>query len=313
MTDISFGHKLGRRRLGRTELMVPALALGGAGLGSGEISDEDAIEAVRYAVQQDICFIDTSPLYGHSERRIGLALEEVPRQNLILSSKAGTHPQRRGDYSREAILWSVENSLKMLKTSFIDVLLVHDPHDIEPVFAPRGALEALEELKSQGVIGCIGLGQRRHDFHRRALASGRFDVILTYSDYNPLSTTAVPLLEEAAHRDAGVLNGAPLLMGLLTGQNPDEIPHVQRGHVPPRDVDKVRRLYAWCREREVSMQAVAFQFCLRQPLIHCTLTGAKTRAELEENLHAATTPLPEGTWDELAALNLLDADFIGEN
>jgi D-threo-aldose 1-dehydrogenase len=47
-----------------------------------------------------------------------------------------------------------------------------------------------------------------------------------------------------------------------------------------------------------------FQFCLRQPLIHCTLTGAKTKGEIAQDLEAATTPLPPGIWDELAALRL---------
>ena len=52
------------------------------------------------------------------------------------------------------------------------------------------------------------------------------------------------------------------------------------------------------------MVAVVLQFCLRQHLIHCTLTGPKNRAELQQNLAAATMPLPARLWDDLAALNL---------
>jgi aryl-alcohol dehydrogenase-like predicted oxidoreductase len=52
------------------------------------------------------------------------------------------------------------------------------------------------------------------------------------------------------------------------------------------------------------MAAVIFQFCLRQPLIDCTLTGARTRAQLEMNLRGAATPLPKSIWEELAVLNL---------
>jgi hypothetical protein len=59
------------------------------------------------------------------------------------------------------------------------------------VFAARGALDALEHLKEQKVIGAIGLGQRRHDWHRRAVESGRFDAILTYNDFHPVRTTAL--------------------------------------------------------------------------------------------------------------------------
>lgn len=306
-THEPYATALPRRRLGRSELMVPALALGGVGIGGlhVDVRERDAIETVQYAIAQGIDYIDTSPLYGESERRIGIALEGVPRQSIIISTKTGMHPERRGDYSWDGTLWSVEDSLRTLKTDTIDLLLVHDPEDIEHVFAPRGALEALEYLKEQKVIRAIGLGQRRHDFHRRAIESGRFDVILTYNDNHPLNVSAADwLLPLAAEHDVGVLNGSPLAHGLLTGRDPDEIDPRLLRYASPGELAATRRLNQWCRERGISMFAVVFQFCIRQTLIHCTLTGAKTRAELEENLLAAITPLPEAIWDELDALGL---------
>lgn len=302
-----YGDKLPRRRLGRSDLIVPALALGGAGIGRayGDVSDEEAIATAHYALAQGINYIDTSPLYGDSERRLGLALEGVARESYVLSSKTGTHPQRRGDYSWDGTMWSVENSLCTLKIDYIDLLLVHDPDDIEPAFAPRGALDALEALKAQGVIKSIGLGQRRHDFHHRAIESGRFDVILTYNDYHPIRTTALDvLLPLAAQHDVGVLNGAALAHGLLAEATPEHLDNPRWQRIPERDLSAARRLYDWCAERSVSVQSIIWQFCLRQPLIHCTLTGAKTRQELEQNLEAATTPLPDNIWEELEASNL---------
>jgi aryl-alcohol dehydrogenase-like predicted oxidoreductase len=302
-----YTRRLPRRRLGRSELVVPALGLGGVGIGGlhVEVGEEEAIETVQYAVEQGINYIDTSPLYGESERRIGIALAGVPRHSIVISTKTGTHPARRGDYSWDGTLWTVENSLRLLKTDYIDLLLVHDPADIEPVFAPRGALEALEHLKRQGVIKAIGLGQRRHDYHRRAIESGRFDAILTYNDYHPLNVSAADwLLPLAAEHDVGVLNGSPLAHGLLTNKDPDDIDPRLLRFASPSEVAAARRFFYWCQDHEVSMLAVVFQFCLCQPLIHCTLTGAKTRAELQENLEAATGTLPETIWDELAALNL---------
>ena len=176
-----------------------------------------------------------------------------------------------------------------------------------PVFAPRGALEALEHLKAQGVIGHIGLGQRRHDWHRRAIESGRFDVILTYNDFHPIRTTAADMLLPVAEKnDIGVLNGPPLAHGLLTGEDPDRIVARAKVRSPERELAAARRLYTWCRERGVPMVAVALQFCLRERRIHCTLSGAKTKAELEQNLRCATMPLPEDLWADLAALNLTE-------
>jgi aryl-alcohol dehydrogenase-like predicted oxidoreductase len=304
-----YGDKLPRRRLGRTGLEVPGVSLGCVGVGGhyGPVTESEAIETVRSALAQGITYFDTSPLYGESERRIGLALEGVPRDRYVLSTKTGTHPERRGDFSWDGTMWSVENSLRLLKTDRVDVLLVHDPDDLEPVFASRGALEALEALKSQGVIGHIGLGQRRHDFHRRAIESERFDVILTYNDYHPIRTTAAAeVLPLAALHEVGVLNGSPAAHGLLIGVDPDRLDATIRSRLSERDLAAARRFYHWCNERGVPMMAVVLQFCLRQPLIHCTLTGPKTRAELDHNLRAATMPLPEELWDDLATLRLTE-------
>ncbi len=302
-----FNAKWPRRRLGRTELMVPPLAVGGAGIGGvyGEVTDQEAVACIQDALQQGINFFDTDASYGYSERRLGLALRGVPRNSYILSTKCGTHPDRRRDYSRDGTLWNVEQSLRTLGTDYLDLLLVHDPPDMEAVLEPGGAFDALEELKAQGVIGHIGLGQRRHDFHARAIESGRVDVILTYNDYNPIRTTAdVYLLDVAARHDVGVINGGPLAMGLLTGENPDDIAEKKQRDAPAREAEAARRLYQWCRARGVEETAVVFQFCLRDGRIHSTITGVKTRRELEQDIASALEPLPEALWEELAALRL---------
>ncbi len=309
---------LPRRRLGRSELRVPIFALGGYPLGQDDVTDAQAIEAIRYALDQGIDYFDTSPGYGESERRYGLALEGVDRGAITISTKTGTHPDRRADYSWDATMWSVENSLRLLKTDYIDLLLVHDPPSrdrdgMQPIFAERGALPALEELKAQGVIRAIGLGQKRFDYHRRAIESGRFDVILTFNNYHPLDTSAADwLLPLAQHYDVGVLNGAVMAHGLLTGQDPDDI--AAQGTLGPRAalLPDARKLYTWCREREIPMPAIIFQFSMRQPLIHCTLTGVRTRAEMEENLRGATMPLPDDIWDELAELGITQSRYDGQ-
>jgi len=170
----------------------------------------------------------------------------------------------------------------------------------------RGAFDALLSLKEQGVVKSVGLGQRRHDFHKQVIEDGRVDVILTYADYNPIRTTAQTdgLLELAARHEVGVINGSPLDLGVLTGQDPDKAQPSVWPSLPEAEKDAAHRLYQWCRERGVDEKAVVFGFCLRQPLIHCTLTGAKTRQEIAQDLRAATEPLPEDVWDALAALRL---------
>lgn len=296
------------RVLGRTGLTVSALGLGGAGIGGiyqDTVADRDTVETVELALTSGINFLDTSPLYGESERRLGIALRGVSRSSYVLSTKTGTHRDHWQDYSWDGTLWTVENSLKLLGVDYFDLLLVHDPEQIEPVFARRGALEALEWLREQGVVRHIGLGQRRHDFHRRAIETGRFDVILTFNDYHVTRTTALTsgLLECAAEHGVGVINGSPMGHGLLTGVDPRTL---QTPHLVERDAKAATRFYDWCQSRRLNQKAIVVQNCLRQPLIHTTLTGAKNRTELEENLRALTEPIPPGTWEDLEALRLTE-------
>lgn len=308
---------LPRHRLGKSNLDIPAIALGGAGLGSQDLSDDEAIATIQYALASGIDYFDTSPLYGESERRFGLALEGADRSSLVISTKTGTHPERRGDYSWDGTMWSVENSLQTLKTDYLDLVLVHDPNrfsddGMTPIFADGGALDALEHLKAQGVIRAIGLGQKRFDYHRQAIESGRFDVILTFNNYHPLDVSAADwLLPLAKEHDVGVLNGSPMAHGLLTGQDPDVIAAQRAWGNIAELLPDARLLYDWCGQRNNPMAAVIFQFCLRQPLIDCTLTGAKTRAELEGNLHAASQQLPDDIWDELATLDITHVRYSG--
>lgn len=284
------------------------MGLGGAGIGGvyqDSVADRDTVETVELALTSGINFIDTSPLYGESERRLGIALRGVDRKSYLLSTKTGTHPAHRQDYSWDGTLWTVDNSLKLLGVDYFDLLLVHDPNEIEPVFAKRGALEALEWLREQGVVRNIGLGQRRHDFHRRAIESGRFDAILTYNDYHVTRTTAYTsgLLERAQEHNVGVLNGSPMAHGLLTGADPRTI---VTHHRTDRDTQAAARFYDWCQEKRHPQRALVLQSCLRQPLIHCTLTGAKNKKELQENLSALQEPISDGIWEDLKALKLTE-------
>ncbi len=303
----TYGERLSRRRLGKTELNIPVMSLGGVGVGGlgTKVEEAEAIEGVQYAIEQGLDYLDTSPFYMESERRIGIAIKGYPREKLIISTKTGTHPDRWQDYSWDGTMWTVENSLKLLGTDYIDLLLIHDPQDFDPSFEPRGALEALESLKEQGVIKSIGLGQRRHDFHKRAIESGRFDAILTFADYNPIHTTAMnEILPLAQQHDVGVLNGAVMVHGLLTGTDPvvmnQELEHPRASH----EIEAAKHFYNFCQKHDVPMIAVVFQYCMRQELIHCTLTGAKNIAEINENFGAALMPLPDEIWDALDALNL---------
>jgi D-threo-aldose 1-dehydrogenase len=133
---------------------------------------------------------------------------------------------------------------------------------------------------------------------RRAVESGRFDVILTPYDYTPLRDSAGGLIAEAAARDVGVINGSPYAAGILAGGDPDAAA-ARRAPLAPRDLERARLLWRWGQERGLDLGAVAMQFSLRRPDIAVTLAGPRTAAEVEGNVRHALTPLPADVWDDL--------------
>jgi aryl-alcohol dehydrogenase-like predicted oxidoreductase len=298
-----------RRRLGRTGLGVTPLGLGGAHLGrtpDGH-SDQLAVATVHRALELGLNLIDTSPMYGESERRVGLALDEWydherRRADIIISTKTGYRPEGM-DYSADWTRRSVQQSLRLLRTDYLDVVLVHDPRDLSPVLEPGGALEALEEFREQGVTRAIGLGVRNHEFHRRCIESGDFDVCLTYCDYNLLDQSAAEgVLTPAAAHDVGVLNGAAVMLGLLGGGDPREVAPSLGAFAAPERVERACRLWDWAEARGVSLLALNLQFCTREKRIASTLVGAANPAEIEADVAAASEYIPEAFWLELDEL-----------
>jgi aryl-alcohol dehydrogenase-like predicted oxidoreductase len=300
---------LPRRQLGRTGIELTILGVGGW-LGAlddpgatAAASEKAAVETVRRAVDLGIRYFDTSPAYGDGERYLGLGLRALAageRAGLRLSTKVGTHPERPQRYDRDSVRWSLERSLEVLGCGRIDIVHVHDPATdahLDRILGPGGAVEALEELKEEGIVGGIGLGVRVHRFLRRAIDSGRFDAILPSYDYHPGRDSARPVIELAFARGVGVINGSPYNAGLLAGLNP-ETANQRRGN-PGADVARAVRLWHWCRERGVDPGALAVQYSLRDERISATLVGPRTAAEVEGNLRHARAVLPEGIWEEL--------------
>lgn len=278
-----------KRRLGRTEMSVSALSLGCASFGSRHHTDQEAIDTVRTAIELGINFLDTSPLYGESERRVGLALEGGWRDRIYLETKVGTHPSCRGDYSAKTTRWSVENSLRLLKTEYLDAVLIHDPADIAVPLAPDHALDELLRLKERGVIGHVGLGVRQHEFHRRAIETGHCEIILTYLDYTLLdqsvAATTIPL---ALSRDVGLILGSVLALKRLTGLEPVDHP---RAHA----------MWEWCRQRGCCIRDLALQFCLEAPFPCTVMPGPGDRPHLMEIWESAHRDIPPEIWRDFEA------------
>jgi len=299
--------KLPRRRLGRTELDIPVVPFGTLGFSNsfGFVSDEDAVGLIRHALSLGANHFDCSRCYGDSMRKLGLALLEIPREEVIITGRlcchsdapwGGYHGTGEADYSAERAVRDVEDQLELLGTDYFDGVMIHDPNRIEPTLARDGSLAGLLQLNARGLVRNVVYGLEPHDFHLQAIATGEVDLLLCFNDYNLVRQTAADtILPAAAAADVGVLNAWSILRGLLTGADIDEV-NTQRRFRGNNDPEAARAYWNWCREEQIDLLQLAIQFCLREKRIHGNPIGSLNVDQLEANIRAASTPLDENVW-----------------
>jgi D-threo-aldose 1-dehydrogenase len=316
MQDKESEMDLTRRRLGKTDLEVTPIGLGGAwlGCGRGGFDRDAAVATVRKALDLGINLVDTSDDYvgGRSEQAIGEALaawlaDGGKREDLVVSTKTGTRTRPR-DLSAEGTRRSLTTSMQALRTDYLDVALVHDPENLDAVLAPGGAWEELKRMKAEGVVRAIGLGTRNHHHHHWMMATRQCDVILAYRDYNLLSQSLTgEVLPEAAWLGVGLLNGTAVIRGLLCGEDPRAVAervNAEKGvpacHLPsPAETERAYGIWRRCGEIGVGMLAVALQFCMRETRLTSTLVGASSPAHVEAAVRAVGEDVPEQAWKTL--------------
>ena len=286
--------ELERRSLGKTGMQPKALGIGCAWFGSEKSSAADTEAGLHRAIELGLDFIDTSAGYGDSERRVGLALAGGHREKVFLQTKAGTHPNHRGDFSAKTIRWSVENSLRLLKTDYLDSLLIHDPQEIERPLAPNQALDELLKMKQEGIIGHIGLGVRQHEFHKKAIETGHIEIILSYLDYTLLdqsvAKTTLPLARE---KGVGIILASVFGMGSLSGVKPDVQAEKRRN---PSGPPKAYQMWEWCKDNEVNIRHLAMQFCLAAPIDGIVMAGPSNAKEIDDAFEAAIAKIDPEIW-----------------
>ena len=323
-----------KRRIGRTDLEVTTLGLGGASLAGifTGVAPEQARATVGHALDVGITYVDTAPQYGlgRSEHLVGDALRQR-RDGVVLSSKVGRllkpvdpAEQDRGawvdplpfnqvyDYSYDGVMRSFEDSQQRLGLKDIDILYVHDigtaTHGVEgnkPLWAQLagGGYRALRELRDAGVVKAIGLGVNEWQILMDAFELGDWDVFLLAGRYTLLEQTSLtPFMTTCIERGASVVVGGPFNSGILVGG--DKFNYAK---APDEIVARVRAIDAVCREFDVPLPAAALQFPLTHPAVCNVLPGPRSPQELDGILAWWDAEIPNGLWTSLAAKGLLAA------
>lgn len=325
------------------EILPGRLGFGAAPLGNmfRDIPEAEALATVTAAWDDGIRYFDNAPLYGAglAELRLGEALAGKPREDYVISTKVGRlildeiedasardlgekgdvfrygRPNRIvNDYSADATLRSLDDSLKRLRTDRIEIVWVHDV--AQDFFgdewlgmfesARKGAFVALDRLRDEGVIKAWGLGVNRVEPIELLLElegprpdgfllAGRYTLL----DHERALQRVMPMVAE---RGLGIVVGGPYSSGALVGG-----PNFEYAPATPAILEKVARIKAIADRHGVSMKAAGLQFSLANPAVAAAIPGASRPARIAEDRAALAEIVPSGFWEEIRKAGLVNA------
>ncbi|OIK12652.1 aldo/keto reductase [Bacillus sp. MUM 13] len=317
------------------------LGFGSAPLGNmyRDIPDEEAIATVEAAWESGIRYFDTAPLYGSglAEIRLGEALSKKKRDDYILSTKVGRiisdeleEPSGRdlgekgglfefgrknkiiNDYSADATLRSIEDSLKRLKTDYLDFVYIHDvAQDFygdewisQFEIARTGAFRALTRLREEGVIKGWGLGVNRAESIELMLdlEEAKPDVSLLAGRYTLLDHERAlqRVMPDAVKHNMDIVVGGPYSSGVLAGGTTFEYQKAS-----PEIMAKVEKIKNIADRHQISIKAAALQFSLANPAVAAVIPGASRPERITEDKEALNTVIPAAFWEEMREQKLI--------
>jgi D-threo-aldose 1-dehydrogenase len=306
------------------ELSLGALGFGGAPVGNlySAVEDRVALGVLDAAWDAGVRYFDTAPHYGLglSERRLGAALQQHPRDEYLISTKVGRllvpNPKpvgsdlasggfavpdtlvRRHDYSRDGVLRSLESSLERLGLDRIDIVFVHDPEQ-HMESAVGEAIPALIELRDSGAIGAVGVGMNMVQPLRRFVAETDIDIVMVAGRWTLVDRSAAALLEDCLEHGVAVVAAGVFNSGLLSQLEPSDDAHFDYGPVPADVLAAARACARVCEAHGITLPTAALQFPLRHPAINSIVVGMRSEQDCAQDIESLRAQVDESLWDEL--------------
>ncbi|GED68069.1 oxidoreductase [Brevibacillus reuszeri] len=312
-------------RLGSSGLKVSALGLGTNSFG-GRADEQTSTAIIHTAIENGITFIDTANIYTHteSERIIGQALEGK-RHEVVLATKAGLvrgeGPNQKGS-SRYHLMQELENSLKRLRTDYVDLYQIHT---IDPETPLEETLRALDDMVRSGKVRYIGASNYAAWELMKAIGISRREglnrYVSTQVSYSLADRTPerelVPLCLD---QGVGIIPYFPLAGGILTGKytSTEQAPAGSRADKEPRFVkmlspDKLElseQVGKLAGELGVTSSVLSLTWLMHKPTVSSVIVGATSAKQLTDNLQSATLDLDEASFAALE--NISDKYRNGE-
>lgn len=295
------------RRTGRSGLQLPAISLGAWETFGGYRGEEIARACLYRAFDLGITHFDLANNYGrppgNAETVVGKIIKDMPRDELIVSSKAGylMWPGPYGEWlSKKSLVASLDQSLKRLQLDYVDIFYAHRPDPNTPL---EETMAALDLIVRQGKALYVGVSNFPGDHLEQAVQvtkqMGLTPITIHQPRYNLLDRRCEHnLFDHTARNGIGVITFSPLAQGLLsTKYLGEELPDDSRaaawwGRTNNQDVvqgeqlDQIRRLNQIAQERGQTLAQMALAWNLRLPAVTSVLIGASKVAQIEENVAA---------------------------
>lgn len=302
------------RYLGHTGLEVSVLGLGTNAF--GKRADQDtSIRIIHHALDRGVNFIDTANIYAgtESERIIGLALQGR-RQEAVLATKAGMvmgqGPNGRGS-SRYHLMQELENSLKRLRTDYVDLYQIHtfDPHT--PL---EETLRTLDDMVRSGKVRYIGASNYAAWELMKAIgiseAKGLNRFVSTQVSYSLADRTPErELVPMCLDQGVGIIPYFPLAGGILTGKYSLEnrAPEQSRADTDPnfsrfvidRNIRLSQEVGRLAADLELAPSSLSLAWLMGRPAVSTVIVGATRTSQLEDNLRSVEMTLSEETIQQL--------------
>lgn len=308
------------QEFGKTGLRASKLCLGTWGIGGAgwdSYSDESRMDAIKAALECGINFIDTAPAYnaGKAECYVGETLNKLKkRKEVVISTKCG-NKFVDGKYlrcgSKESILKQCDESLKNLKTDYIDIYLVHWP---DPDVELEETIDAVSTLKKEGKILHAGVS----NFSKEQIEEAQkyCEIEAFQPQYSLADRKDEKLIRWAYEQGLGIMTYGTLGGGILTGN--------YRKLRTFEQTDSRNRFYPYFKEplfskamelltimdqiaeeRNVSLAQIAEKWVIQKRFVSSCIIGAQSRARVEENCRNLQWELTDNEIRRLESVRIL--------
>jgi len=308
--------KFGKTGMEITPIGFGAWAIGGGGWAAawGPQDDDEAVGAIRRAVELGVNWVDTAAVYGlgHSEELVAQALKSVPEsERPYVFTKCSLVWDDEGDISnvleKDSVKRECEESLRRLQTDVIDLYQIHWPRPDEDI---EEGWEAMAELKDEGKVRHIGVSN--FDVSQMERIGERAPVETLQPPYNMLNRgVEEEILPYCGENDIGVIAYSPMRSGLLTGKmTPERVANLPsddwRRNADDFQEPRLSRNLALVglleeigREHGRSAGEVAIAWTLRHPAVTAAIVGGRRPDQVDGIIGAAELRLSEDELDRI--------------